>query len=665
MYIQNSADLEKQLTDTINDFIANDKKVIIIADDCPYSLYSNICNILKNKKNKITFISIDYECSENSKADENIVPFPIVDDDVIRDILKGIHKELPKEKIEFLTNISSGNPKMAELLSDSSDLDFSGIIPKDILDKMQKGRGEINKTKTKILRVLSLFYTIEYDKTDEKQLNEIAKIADITPDECLENFNELKDKHLLIQSRYGYHSVIPKVLAYRMILDWFKNTTTKKEILLNLSDSMKENLLKQIKNLNNYPEIQDVAKELCCPFTNAEILDTDFGAKCFRILSEIVPEYALTKIEETFKDFNKKQFLAVKDGRRGVLNALQIIAFHKNLFIRAARIILNLAEAENESWGNNAKGVFKNFYKVMLSGTECPVITRLTLIKEIMSSNNIMKKQICLDALSEGLNINYFSRAGGVEKQGVNTLVDWKPSNDKEVQEYLSAVIDILEKCINEKDKTLSTKAKEILGSKIRMLGFSNIIEKPIERIIKAQGNNNWQSAREEVYSIARDIKQGEITAFPNDEIKNNFLNFKKLLEPDNIEDEIRFKLIQIANWDLDKDEKDSIGKIFAKKIMNDDSAIIKLLPELLQSTNRSLLLFGQAIVDVLSEESIKSIIDQSINILKQTQVQRKSSEEAIFLSGIFKGLYNKNKSLAEKYLDKFSKQKETAFNVY
>ncbi|OEG70237.1 hypothetical protein ATZ36_05445 [Candidatus Endomicrobiellum trichonymphae] len=69
----------------------------------------------------------------------------------------------------------------------------------------------------------------------------------------------------------------------------------------------------------------------------------------------------MTKIEETFKDFNKKQFLAVKDGRIGVPHALQIIAFHKNLFIRAARIILNLAEAENESWGNNAKGVFKIF----------------------------------------------------------------------------------------------------------------------------------------------------------------------------------------------------------------------------------------------------------------------------------------------------------------
>jgi hypothetical protein len=61
---------------------------------------------------------------------------------------------------------------------------------------------------------------------------------------------------------------------------------------------MKGNLFKQIKNWNNYPEIQDIA--------NAKILGTDFGAKRFHILPEIVPKYALTEIEKTFKDFNKK-----------------------------------------------------------------------------------------------------------------------------------------------------------------------------------------------------------------------------------------------------------------------------------------------------------------------------------------------------------------------
>jgi hypothetical protein len=75
------------------------------------------------------------DVAKNSKADENIVTFPTIDDDIIKDILKNIHKKLSKEKIEFLTNISSCNLKMAELLSDSSDLDFSGIIPKDTLDK--------------------------------------------------------------------------------------------------------------------------------------------------------------------------------------------------------------------------------------------------------------------------------------------------------------------------------------------------------------------------------------------------------------------------------------------------------------------------------------------------------------------------------------------------
>jgi hypothetical protein len=55
--------------------------------------------------------------------------------------------------------------------------------------------------------------------------------------------------------------------------------------------------------------------------------------------------------------------------------------------------------------------------------------------------------------------------------------------------------------------------------------------------MIKVQGNNR-QSARKEVYNIALGIKQGKTPAFLDDEIKNEFLNLKKLLDPSNIEEE-------------------------------------------------------------------------------------------------------------------------------
>lgn len=49
-------------------------------------------------------------------------------------------------------------------------------------------------------------------------------------------------------------------------------------------------------------------------------------------------------------------------GRRDVIWALEGLALYDDLFKPSAKLLLSLAEAENETWSNNATGVFARTY---------------------------------------------------------------------------------------------------------------------------------------------------------------------------------------------------------------------------------------------------------------------------------------------------------------
>ena len=56
--------------------------------------------------------------------------------------------------------------------------------------------------------------------------------------------------------------------------------------------------------------------------------------------------------------------LRFEDGRRDVIWTLEGTALYPDLFKQSARLLLKLADAENETWSNNATGVFTGLFSL-------------------------------------------------------------------------------------------------------------------------------------------------------------------------------------------------------------------------------------------------------------------------------------------------------------
>jgi hypothetical protein len=116
------------------------------------------------------------------------------------------------------------------------------------------------------------------------------------------------------------------------------------------------------------------------PFKNSEFITGGPGAKFLNELAEGHPEATLRCIERTIEGLSHEDLLRFDQHRQHIVWALEKIAVWKNLFQRAAEMLLKLARAETARYSNNATGTFCGLFEMgfgIFASTEAPPETRL------------------------------------------------------------------------------------------------------------------------------------------------------------------------------------------------------------------------------------------------------------------------------------------------
>lgn len=655
--------LERSILDEINSLIISNQRGIIILDDCPLKQFRIVREMILQRTNNLKLISIDYEGSTQKSTEYFKIEIAPLDNDLIEKILG---KQRPSWCIDLkpLISLCGQNPRMAEIICEIPEmLDFSNLPNTEYLSQMYCPREE-NQDKVNLrnlLEVCSLFNTIYYTEENDNELIKIGDLARIPNGDVLRYFNRLKDNFRVIQNRYEWYTVTPQILAFQMITSWLYNTTSQTHDLLEkLPDRMKESCYSQLENLNTITGAQVIAERLLRSYNQKKNLTSIFDMKCFYHLARIAPSAALAQLNQMFSDYTYNDYLNITDTRRILLNILECLVFHKSLFYNAAEIILNLADAENETWSNNATGLFKSLFKLYLSGTECPALDRLNILIENINGEDTNKKRICLEAIGQALDMRTFIRSSGAEKQGNITLKDWEPSTPRDILEYIMSLLDILKNEIMNKT-SFSQKAKDILGENMRSIihiGGANIILDFMESVI-SYDRNGWNKA----LIALNHIKAFDMKNCTPDSTKK-IHNLEHLLKLDDIADEIRFNIISENSWHLyhkgnTKDDTENLVKSYSLKLKEQTSVLNELLPELNSAHNYHVFLLGKSIASLLSSDEASHIIETSSEYILQ-KVQKIIG--CSFINGIFAFLdFNNQDEIIDKYLDEWKTNAKSA----
>lgn len=626
----------------LNQVFDKAKDLILVIDNISEDDIKKALNIKRkcNAHNKIIFcVSGILQQVESEQINLSRV-------DIINDISNAIdfvfgeanvrsieHKERIKNicdnRIELITEVV----RNAEASNDLSRFSDENIVTNIIGAKI----GEFDRT---IMQALALFESVGWSNERSGELDFVLSNKSIAPIDMegkvlLSTARSLIKRNIkkgLIVERGRTISVVPSGLAIQLASEWIEGAdeTRLVQMLADIKTSPFGGILidefhDRFRYLGKSEAAKDIVGKLLkvgSVFENASVYNSNEGAKIIESLAQVNPNSVVDLLERIINTKTSDELKTVDDGRRYLVWALEKLCYREETFSRSAKLMLRLANAENETISNNATGVFVSFFPILLPATAASLNMRLSFLQENYPSPE--NRSIVLSALKRALTTRDFILFRGTEQMGDSKVEPYRPT-DNEVDIYLEKCLEMVISDVDT-DSDFLEKRLDILESCVISIcdfGRGSIILPSIISVSE-QLDGNWDKMQhtlaffkqrvwnqldtneKELYSKALSIltKDDVLSRFKRIESESYYIgersDFQKRIETQ------REKYSSLANEVIDK------------KLLT-----FELLKGLITQDNISSNPFGKVLAERMGKEERSDFIVDYVSALNATEKGR------------------------------------------
>ncbi len=639
-------------------------EVIIVVDHCDAQTHLDLSNVVQRQESLLSLVTIDNE--PPFLEGEGRVIVGLADQAVIEGILKAINSGQPDEDFRRLVRFSQGFPKIAVLLGQVGVQNIPvAYAPEDIAKAIIIGRDQVEAD---ILfrgaQILSIFGII-YDS----EIGTVSKLGrNLSPEAMRSAIRRLVDRGI-VQTKGKSFMIQPRPvalnLAEKLWGEWGKDDWDN-IIEGSLPEGLKKRAASQLKLLNTTDLGSTIGRHLLRrggPFDSLESLAKPGHSEFFSNLAEIDTEAAVTLLERIIGNLSCEKLISIdNDTRRHIVWALDKVCFDPDTFERGAKLMLDLAVAENENYSNNATGQFKSLFPVYLGDTAADGERRLRFIGDALNTEEEGRLLIIVEALLQGAQMDHFSRSVGSETHGSRPALEpWQPETWGEVWNYIEECCNRLITLAQRKDE-VGRLAGKGLGHKFRSLATRNlmhIVEKAIKDVSSIHGTY-WPEAYESLGHVLVYDKEGL-----EKEIIQKVQELISRLQPEALIDRVR-SLVTEMPWDYPCDKKLSYEEqnkrqkedveVLAGELSKNIEDLRTCLPQVIKGQQRMAAVFGYAISEKIDDPV--SFLDSIIAALTSINKEERNFE---FLSGYLSSLVKTNPDVVEDFKQKASVSSDLA----
>ncbi len=497
-------------SELMNEILKGDNlfSVILVLDECDKEARAYIWDKLKYRGSRIKLISI-YNESDETTGNISYFDTPPLQEELVSSIIQEYG--IAKDQADRWAQLCSGSPRVAHVIglnlkNNPEDL-LKSLDTANIWDRYTVGGDDPNSQQVQqrrtVLRYLALFKRFGFGSPVFVEARAIAGLIAqtdslITWGRFQEIIKELREMRVLQGENTLY--ITPKALHIYLWIDWWETYGTgfnMDDFSKYLPEPLKEWFYEMFKYAAESQAASRVVQSLLGesgPFNNYTYLKTKLGANFFLALAEADPEAALERLKTTIGTWRKESLLEFTTGRREVIWALERIAIHRQLFPDAARLLLALGEAENETWSNNASGVFADLFSPApgrVATTKAPPEERFPILKEAIESPSKEQRLLALNACSVALRSGHFMRMIGSEYQGLRELKLWTPKTWGEIFDAYRRVWGLLKDKLDSMEEDEQQKAIHVLLEHVRGLGADhNLFDMVIDTVSQLAGKS-------------------------------------------------------------------------------------------------------------------------------------------------------------------------------
>jgi hypothetical protein len=471
-------------------------RVILVIDECPHSKFEEFAKEAESIGGRMALIALDFDVDRPRSPQDKHITLEPLDQVASEELVKATVSTLPENARKKIAEYSQGFPMILIRLSNNFNSQPQFLSPEtlnnlginDLLNRIIRGRDEggfdpndVRKT----LTAISLFKRLGWDDEVSIQGQKVCELHGIDW-MYARTIVEEQERRKLVAKRGRYRYVTPLPLAINLASTWLAamDTPTINGYIRKLPDvETQKAFLERLADLGYTEYAQGVARDFLSSFDFAS-LNTSSGSEIFLNLSKTDHAYSIGILEKTLGSLSREELLGFKAGRRNIIWLLEKIAWWRDTFARSARILLKLADAENEEWSNNATGTFASLFQTYLGGTELPIWERYPVLEEAINSGDINVQRIVLKAIQATLEVTHATRWVSAEEQGVIIPPpEWNPRTKEDIQKAVNSALILIDKLINVPTREIQIETATLIISNTRTLLSLGFVKEVLDRL--------------------------------------------------------------------------------------------------------------------------------------------------------------------------------------
>jgi hypothetical protein len=464
-------------------------RCIIVIDECDVCTHGELTQHAETCQGRAILVTI----GQGTKPSTTDLPKGVfflnrLSNRDIEEIVRGVNPELGLEATSYIAHLTEGYVKLAvEIAKTITPVGATATevantyTTRNILESMLPEEKE-----RRVMKALSLLTQVGMDDELSNEAETLARFIELTKYDLQEVAGKMRERGL-VEKMGRYRYVTPRLLAIWLAKQvWEERRSETVNLLKSLpSPESRKAFLRQLQYLPDDPTVRWIAESLLSEewFPDIASLNDDNMSETFSIMATINPQAGMQTLERIIRPLSREELLNFKNGRRHTVQALEKLAWLPETFHGAARLLLALAEAENESWSNNTTGVWEGLFSIYLSGTAVPAIERYKVLEEAIASESVDRRVLGVIGLKSALSERSSRMTGGEYQGGRLVPREWYPSTWSEVREAYKYALHLLDKALNDPRSEVRDKALEVLKGSAGVLLHAGMIEEFFKRV--------------------------------------------------------------------------------------------------------------------------------------------------------------------------------------
>ncbi|TVR84997.1 MAG: ATP-binding protein, partial [Rhodospirillales bacterium] len=448
IYLQQASDM--RLVELIDGAVADPAvRLVVVADEIQPEQLRPLRDAVARADGRIRLVTVGH-CPTPEPARIPALLVGPIDREMAAKVISGWYPAMPTEHVDFIVRFADGYVRLARLAADAvardTSLDVRGLLSRDEIRAFLDGM--LGTEDRSALHVVAVLESVGWTEDVQIEGEAIARHFGLAWNHVRSKVSEFDRRFGIVPRGGRYRYISPTPLGIHLAVEAW---TTFPDLLRSLPDALptegaKDAYYERLRSIASNPQVQDYARQELAFFFQLDDFVDARAVRRWSALSAADPNQAAASIRHALEGTAPEERSRIEDrARRETVWALVRLAWRPGAFFDATKALALLAEAENESWANNATAEFVGRFQIFLGGTAVPYLDRLAVIDELVATDRVPLVRLALKALAQ-VGERQAYRIGSEPASDEVPEKEWHPSTGRENLECVLAALERLTK---------------------------------------------------------------------------------------------------------------------------------------------------------------------------------------------------------------------------